>query len=150
MDLSTTESRVALATKYATKYNLPAALVCAVCDHESSWYPWASKFEPAFEAHYLDVPKFSALNATEHCSRAMSFGLMQVMGETAREMGFTGRSCLELCDPDTGVEFGCRKLAACLRLAAGDQNKALSYYNGGGDPTYPATVLALVPKYESA
>jgi len=82
--------------------------------------------------------------------RAVSWGLMQVMGQTAREFGYPG-PLPQLCSPGVGLLYGCKKLKSCFeRAAGGDVRQALSFYNGGGDPTYPDHVLALVPKYQQA
>ena len=53
MDLSTVDARKALVAKYAVKYGLDLAIVCAVCEQESSWNTYAIRFEPAFEARYI-------------------------------------------------------------------------------------------------
>jgi soluble lytic murein transglycosylase-like protein len=144
MDLSTNDARVALATKWATKYGLDPYLVCAVIEQESGWVPWAMRYEPAFFTRYI-VP-MNLADATEAQARSTSFGLMQIMGQTARERGFTSRFLTELCDPDTGVDLGCRKLQACF-ATHGEPESALLCYNGGGDQEYPAQVLARVAHY---
>jgi soluble lytic murein transglycosylase-like protein len=124
-------------------------LVAAVCEQESSWLPFSIRYEPGFLAKYV-APIYNAckISATEAYARSFSWGLMQIMGQTARELGFTGESLAELCDPETGIEFGCRKLAACLKNAGGDQTKALPAYNGGSNPNYAAEVLARVKNYQ--
>jgi soluble lytic murein transglycosylase-like protein len=144
-DLSTTEARKQLATKWATKYGLDVALVCAVAAHESSWDPFAVRFEPAFETRYIK-PAIPAMPTTLELTKAMSFGLLQIMGETAIEFGFTGRFLTYLCDPDIGLDFGCRKLQRCFHLHP-DTNGALLAYNGGSDPAYPSLVLQFLGQY---
>jgi soluble lytic murein transglycosylase-like protein len=106
------------------------------------------RFEPAFEARYVK-PAIAAMPTTEEMAKAVSFGLMQIMGETAREFGFKGRFLTELCDPETGLEYGCRKLRRCFDNAAWDAGAALLHWNGGSDPTYPLRVVARVRKYEA-
>jgi soluble lytic murein transglycosylase-like protein len=75
---------------------------------------------------------------------------MQIMGETARELGFKGTYLTELCDPIVGLEYGCRKLGACIEKHPGDTRAALLAYNGGSNPAYPDLVLRLLPKYQAA
>jgi len=70
------------------------------------------------------------------------------MGEVAIEFGWKGKFLTELCDPDIGVDFGCAKLRHCLDISAGDETKALLFYNGGKNSLYPAQVLARKPSYE--
>jgi len=79
----------------------------------------------------------------------MSWGVMQVMGQVAREFGFKEPSLTELCDPATGIEFGCRILAARLARSKGDVSAALLAWNGGADANYPAEVLARKRNYSS-
>lgn len=146
MDLSTIEARKQIAAKHAAKYGLDLALVCAVIEHESSWNPWAVRFEPEFEARYIK-PALPLLPTTRELTEAMSFGLMQIMGETAIEFGFTGRFLTELCDPDQGIEYGCKKLQRCFSTHK-VTDIALLDYNGGGDPNYPQLVAKFLPKYQ--
>lgn len=145
MDLSTIEARKALAGKWAAKFGLEMPIVAAVCEQESSWNPFAIRFEPGFEARYIR-PAIPTAPTTRELTEAMSFGLMQVMGEVAIELGWHGSFLTELCDPDTGVEFGCRKLQRCFQTH-GDDSTSLLAYNGGGNPGYPVQVLARVAKY---
>lgn len=128
----------------ARRHGIDPALVCAVVEQESDWNPWAMRHEPAFLSKYVESLK---LPVTESIARATSWGLMQVMGQVARELGFTG-PLVELCDPEVGVEYGCRKLEHALQVAGGDKAKALLVYNGGADSSYPAKVLARVKNYQ--
>ena len=144
MDLSTNDARLGLVKKYAVKYGLDPCLVCAVCEQESGWNPYAVRWEPAFFQKYI-VPQ-GLKDATEAYTRAMSFGLMQVMGETARELGFEGKFLTQLCDPDIAVDLGCRKLQRCFEIHR-DTETSLLCYNGGDDSAYGLTVMARVAHY---
>jgi len=145
----------ALARAAAAVHQLDAALVCAICEQESSWNPWAIRYEPAFFTCYI-APQLAAaqISATEAQARAFSWGLMQVMGQVAREHGFGAApsantaSLAQLCDPATGIEIGCRVFAAKLVAAHGDVARALQLWNGGGNPNYAAQVLARVARYQ--
>jgi soluble lytic murein transglycosylase-like protein len=75
--------------------------------------------------------------------------MMQVMGQAAREAGFDESSLAELCDPSTGIEWGCRLLAARFARAHGDAAEALLAWNGGANPNYPNEVLARMKNYSS-
>lgn len=133
-----------IARAIATNHGLDPALICAVCEQESGWQPWAIRFEPAFYTRYVEPQN---LAPTEAYARSFSWGLMQIMGQVAREQGFDGRFLAELCDPSTGVEYGCRKLARCLAKAGGDVSQALQFYNGGGNPNYASQVVNRMSKY---
>lgn len=142
--LPSQDALISLARQTAQQLNLPPALVCALIEQESSWNPWAIRYEPAFFDRYI-APQH--LNPTEAHARAFSYGLMQVMGQVARELGFTGAYLAALCDPQTAIEYGCRKLKNCLSKANGVVEDALLRYNGGGNKDYPREVLARVGKY---
>jgi soluble lytic murein transglycosylase-like protein len=85
----TRESLIALARAAAAAHSLDPALVCAVVEQESAWNSWAIRFEPGFLARYV-APLHAAgkISATEAYARSFSWGLMQVMGQVAREHGF--------------------------------------------------------------
>jgi soluble lytic murein transglycosylase-like protein len=141
---------IELARQIAAEHKLEPALVCAVIEQESAWNPWAVRYEPAFLSRYV-APLYTAgkLSATETYMRSMSWGLMQVMGQVAREFGFKETSLAELCEPAAGVEFGCRVLTARLAKAKGDVTAALQAWNGGANCNYAAEVLARKRNYSS-
>jgi soluble lytic murein transglycosylase-like protein len=145
-DLSTQTARLTLAGKWATKYGLERELVCAVIEQESGWNPWAIRFEPGFLREYIK-PVDPSHPSTREITCSCSFGLCQVMGEVAVELGWRGSFLTELCDPDTGVDFGCRKLQQCFNAHGRDVTSSLLAYNGGGNPAYAEQVLARVSRY---
>ena len=102
-----------LVTINAARFNLPEWLINAVINAESAGDPWAVRFEAAFRAHYVadQCQTYGASHETERTTRACSWGLMQIMGQVARERGFKGEFLTELCEPATGMEYGCRHLA---------------------------------------
>jgi soluble lytic murein transglycosylase-like protein len=151
----TREEMISLAKQTAARHGLAPEIVCAVCEQESSWIPWAIRYEPAFRQRYV-APL--GLPPTEEIARSTSWGLMQVMGETAREAGFSEKFLSALADPATGLEFGCIVLAGKFRHAAQQQGSAppdqdalaqaaLQLWNGGANPDYASQVLARIPKY---
>mgnify|MGYP001428684704 CR=1 FL=1 len=137
---------LALAHDAARAHALPIEIVCAVIEQESAWDRWAVRYEPAFFARYIQpqLAGRATLTETEARARAFSWGLMQVMGQVAREHGFAGASLAQLCEPATGIEIGCRVLAAKLAAANGDVPRGLLLWNGGGNRVYPAAVLARI------
>ena len=139
---------IELARGIAVEHGLDPALVCALIEQESAWNPWAVRYEPGFLSRYV-APLYTAgkLSATEAYTRSMSWGLMQVMGQVAREFGFAADSLSELCDPATGIDIGCTVLAKRMARARGDVPAALLAWNGGGNPNYPAEVLARTRNY---
>ena len=141
-----TQSLIALAKQIAGQYSLDPALVCAVIEQESSWNTWAIRFEPAFYEHYIQPMN---LPPTEAYARSFSWGLMQVMGQTAREMLFRG-DLASLCDPQTGIDIGCKVLASKLRMGGENLALGLEHYNGGANPGYAAAVMARMSHYQQA
>ena len=144
----TQQDLIALAREKAAKYQLYPELVCAVAEQESGWNTWAMRYELNFLRKYV-VPLIptKGLTWTEAESRAISWGLCQVMGQAAREHSFDGPFLSELCDPEVGLEIGCKVLAAKLAAAEANVTKALLLWNGGGNPEYPAQVLARAESY---
>jgi soluble lytic murein transglycosylase-like protein len=134
---------VTLASKIATGAGLDPVLVCAVCEQESMWNPWAMRYEPAFMAKYV-APLYTnnKISANEAYARSFSWGLMQTMGQVAREQGYDRPFLSSLCDPEQGLTVGCQVLKKKLAMAEGDLVRGLLYWNGGANPLYPEQVLA--------
>jgi soluble lytic murein transglycosylase-like protein len=138
----------ALARKAAAAQSLDPALVCAVIEQESSWNTSAIRFEPAFFTKYVaSLYTNNKVTATEAYARGFSWGLMQVMGQVAREAGFDAPFLAALCDPEQGLAIGCKVLRKKFDAMAGDATRALLAWNGGGNPVYASQVLARRPHY---
>jgi len=139
---------LALAHRAAEAEGLDPALVCAVIEQESGWNPWAMRYEPAFFAKYV-APLYTnnKVGATEAYARGISWGLMQVMGQTAREKGTASPYLSALCDPAVGLAIGCRILRQKLDAASGNTARALQAWNGGANPDYADEVLTRVSRY---
>lgn len=139
---------MAAARKAAEAEGLDSAVVCAVVEQESGWNPWAMRYEPLFFAKYV-APLYTnnKVSATEAYARGFSWGLMQVMGQTARETGMNSLHLSALCDPAVGLAVGCKILRKKLEAASGELRKALLAWNGGGNPDYAEEVLGRVERY---
>ena len=136
---------VVLARSIADLHGLDETLVCAVVEQESAWDTHAMRYEPAFRTRYV-APL--GLSPTEEIARSISWGLMQVMGQVAREHGFTGKFLSALGDPSIGITIGCEVLAAKISTAGNDVWRALELWNGGANPDYAAQVIARVARYK--
>jgi soluble lytic murein transglycosylase-like protein len=134
---------VSLARKAAASNSLDPSLVCAIVEQESSWNPWAIRYEPMFFIKYV-APLYTnnKVSASEAYARGFSWGLMQVMGQVARENGYTEPFLSSLCDPADALEIGCRVLRKKFEAAAGETTRTLLAWNGGCNPAYPVQVLA--------
>lgn len=117
------------------RHALPMTLIQAVIRVESGGHPWAVRYEPAFFERYVKDQGFKVWAGcsrdTEERLRACSFGVMQIMGQTARELGFQSVFLTELCDPVIGLEWGCRYLLRQLQRYDGDRESAVAAYNAG-------------------
>jgi len=121
-----------LAREAAGRYGPDPRLVCALCEVESGWNPWAVRYEPDYKwlwgikeplttINGLNIVSFDLKNGpvlidiipstpeTELALQKTSWGLMQIMGAVARERGFRGW-LTELCDPSISLEWGCKHL----------------------------------------
>ena len=146
--MSVPSQLLAATRKAAATQSLDPALVCAVIEQESGWNPWAIRFEPLFFAKYVAaLYTNNKVSASEAYARGFSWGLMQVMGQVARETGFDALYLSALCDPEQGLAVGCKVLRKKFDAAAGDTTRALLAWNGGANPAYPAQVLARKPHY---
>ena len=139
---------VSLARKAAAAQSLDPALVCAVVEQESAWNPWALRFEPAFFAKYVaGLYTNYKITASEAYARGFSWGLMQVMGQVARESGFEGPFLSAMCEPEQSLSIGCKVLRRKFDAVGGDCTRALQAWNGGGNAAYATQVMARRPKY---
>jgi len=143
------QNLIDLAKQIAPQHGLDPALACAVIEQESGGDQWAIRYEARFYLKYVS-PLFEdkKIDATEGMARATSWGVMQVMGQTAREAGWFG-ALPALCDPANGIEVGCTILARKIASADADIQKGLEFWNGGGNPNYAAEVLARIPIYKN-
>jgi soluble lytic murein transglycosylase-like protein len=140
------EQLIALARSIAAQHGLEDVLVCAVIEQESNWNPWAVRYEEGFYVKY--VLPIKGLSDTEARTRSMSWGPMQILGQVARERGFANTYLSGLCDPATGIDWGCGHLKAKLVEAGGEITKGLLLWNGGSNLAYPQQVLSKTLKYE--
>ena len=122
----------------AAAHGLPVKLVAAVVGVESGGNAWSIRYEPQFYERY--VSGNSQVRAVRPCSleterraQAMSWGLMQVMGATARGLGYAEAFLSRLTDPHAGLEFGCRLLARLAKrhLAEHGWPGVVAAYNAG-------------------
>lgn len=133
-----------LIERKAKEFCLDPLLVRAVIQVESNFNPWATRYEANFLKRYINPltnefilsrnPQMRAAGvpsqSTERRELATSWGLMQIMGETARAFGFRGQYLAELCDLETNLHYGCTYLAN-KRMNYQTVEQAVSAYNAG-------------------
>ncbi len=127
----------------ALRHGLRPSLVVAVATKESSLNTWATRFEPGW-VWWLTTGAMARVvgttEATEKIHQATSWGLMQVMGAVARELGFRGPMPM-LCEPRMGADVACRKLSACIDKW-GTETRGIQAYNAGKPGTQTGIAYA--------
>lgn len=139
------------------------SLLMGLAWKESSFSWWAAKFEPGYP--YLWDTKNNkptrveaetgaigmASPATELTFQRTSWGVLQIMGATAREFGFREALLSHLLDVRLGAQYGAKYLAFLLRRHAGDEADALSAYNAGAptDKNFAAYVSPILTMAEA-
>ena len=151
-----------LIATYATQNGLDAKLVTALVMVESggntnAWNPepqyryfwnvrknapfrFLTVIESRSEIPPQDFPCLAGDPDQEWWGQQASWGLMQVMGALARELGYSDPYLPGLCsDPARNLSLGCLHLGRLLKWANGNVDKALAAYNGGkgGNMTPP-------------
>lgn len=120
-------------TQAADDARLDAKLIAAFCHVESGGGIYKTRLEPNFK--YLVTPDEFAklLNitvATETTLQQMSWGLMQIMGGTARWLGYRG-DLPDLCDPKKNLYWSCQYLAKLTTAHKSNLEDVIASYNAG-------------------
>jgi hypothetical protein len=124
---------IELIERIAKDFGLNPILVSAIIDVESAGNVYSCRFEPGYPFLYepQEMGELSKTSfATECVLQRCSFGLMQVMGSTARELGL--RAPLPtLFEPEVGIEYGCRYLRKQMTRYGDRMQAAIAAYNAG-------------------
>lgn len=116
----------------AREYGLDPRLVFAIVQVESSNRSNVARYEDHWR-WFVDTSehakRLGITNATELQLQKFSYGLMQIMGGTARELGYNG-FLPELCVPQVGVRWGCIYLKKLIDKYE-TQDEAVAAYNAG-------------------
>jgi len=121
-----------LIEKYAKKHGIPPEIVYGVCVTESTLNHNAFRYEPDYrwtvDPKAVKPPLCSTLS--EEMLQKTSLGIMQVMGATFREQGFTGWLPEVFGNVHLQFEHGCRYLAKQIRRF-GSVEDGIAAYNAG-------------------
>lgn len=117
----------------AATQKLDPILLLAICTHESSFDPFRAKTEASYR--WLSLPNGHALRLgityeTEVALQSISYGLMQIMGATARQFGYNGQLAELAGNPSISLHFGTLYLQHCLKLYPKLED-TISAYNAG-------------------
>lgn len=144
------EPWIGLIRRAAAEYDIPVYILAGLVISESSGNPYAIRVERGFWRRYSNgIMRWVRSTPSSTDNRwarypdiyAASYGLCQIMLQTAAENGFKYRFPTELLDPETNVDLAARILRK-HHDRSGSWSRALLRYNGGGDPAYPSRVMA--------
>ena len=98
---------ILLVKNEARSRKLPESILLGIVEVESNFNPYAVRYEPNYK--YVEIidslkPK-NCSNETEVILQKTSFGLFQIMGGTARYLGFNGW-LTRLLEPNTNIKYG--------------------------------------------
>lgn len=139
----TPEFLAEIVNRHALANDLRPDVVMCVIIKESSVNTFANRIEQRYVemlqplkrdeiSGWKPKPEQVPTLSTEKHNRSQSWGLMQVMGETARWCAkLTDPYLTVMLDPDRGVEAGCKVLSFYLHRQKGNYQEALSCYNAG-------------------
>lgn len=122
----------ALIKSIATFNVVDPDLAIAIAEAESHFDELAARHETGWKYLY-NVESFAKNSRisqdTERIFQMTSWGMMQVMGSVARELGHRV-NLLELTKPEVGVRFGCLKLKDLMRKYSKPEDVIASYNAG--------------------
>ncbi|MFW6028703.1 MAG: lytic transglycosylase domain-containing protein [Halanaerobiales bacterium] len=125
--------------KNSSKYNLPSQLVYSIIKVESDYQEYSIRYEKQFKWLYKPdrfVKGPITLNTEENAQKT-SWGLMQLMGATARELGFDKLFLPELLKPEINIKYGCKYLAG-LRERYKDLTNSIALFDDNMVAAYNA------------
>lgn len=135
----------------SARHGIEPELIAAIIVQESSGNPYAVRpetegFWKRYGKRVIENFKRTKSRRDDHWAKypdlcSASWGLMQPLYVTAREMGFDPQYPSELCEPALNIDVGCTIFKAKLKAANGSIPGALLRYNGGSRLSYPDEVL---------
>ena len=114
-------------------YEINPKIVGAIIMQESAGNTCATRYEEHYKwtlhpDRYAQINKVS--RQTELIHQKTSWGLMQVMGSVARELGHQG-PLMELCKPEVGIEYGVKQLLKLKLRHKENLADVIAAYNAG-------------------
>ena len=109
-------------------------LVSSIIMIESACNTWRPRFEPAYKWLYFarDIAPIAGVTyETMEVMQKTSWGLMQVMGAVAYELGLPHDQVpTQLCLPHIGIDYGCRLLTKLFQRY-NSETDVIAAYNAG-------------------
>lgn len=116
----------------AMKFDIPSDWISAIIEQESNWNTYAVRYEPTYP-YIFHASEFAhrlvlSIETETQCQK-MSWGLGQLMGALARELGHQGPMG-QLFDPETNIGFLARRLSQLKKISPLMED-IFAGYNGG-------------------
>ncbi len=89
---------------------------------------WAATYEIPESLLHRQIQRESGYNPAAR--NGPYYGLMQILPQTARTMGYTGTP-EGLLNPNTNLQFGAKYLRGAWLVSGGNQDKAMKWYAKG-------------------
>ena len=137
----------------AQEHGVDTSLALAIAEVESGFDPFAARYEPGFRYTDRNAKRPRACTVqTELNQQSTSWGLMQVMGIVARELGHRGWLS-ELVQAEVGALYGVLFIKKKMeRFGSQGIEAVISAYNAGkpisGNRAYVEKVLAAKVRWE--
>ncbi len=119
--------------KHSIKFGVDSDLIRSIIMVESSGIPYRARFEPDWKYFYFQreyAEKLGITVETETMFQATSWGLMQIMGGVARELGYK-LHLTALCNPDLNIEYGTMKIKSIMQRYGNSEMDVIAAYNAG-------------------
>lgn len=148
-----------LVRRLALEHGLDPTLLAGLVQVESRGEPLALRTEARYLLNPVLLREAGAFSAahgqipsrlTETTLRACSFGLLQILGQVAREQGFAARWLTALLDPVTNLRLGCQMLTQRLPRFSGNLDWLIASWNAGPGVTWPPPNMGYVQKVRAA
>jgi hypothetical protein len=121
------------------KYALDPFLIGSICQKETAGEKWKSRYEPTTDRYVINAYAYASrlgiTQETERLAQMHSWGIMQVMGFKAREIGYTDY-LPKLSLLEVGMELGCQILKK-LSERYEEESQVISAYNQGSPRKTP-------------
>jgi len=117
----------------ANDNQVPWKLLGAIVQTESAGETYATRYEPNWRYYYFTddfARNLGISRPTEEVMQATSWSLGQVMGGTARSLGFEDY-LPELCKPELGLKYACLYIKQLTKKYGNNKSDIISAYNAG-------------------
>jgi len=145
----TKDEIITMCKDYGERFGLRPVLIQAIVETESNYETRAMRYEPGYRYTTQVNVLAQAMRVTPETEEALqkfSYGLMQIMGGVARELGFTGY-LPDLLIPQIGMGYACKHLKNLTERYGSSERAVVASYNAGSPIYKPDGVLFANQQY---